>query len=1060
MKRQKVDLNHIFSSSSQVMGIIFGLLVFVVISSGVFSTPRIGMMDSGKYERILAETGLAYKESDLESKSSLTYMKVIEKYEYVNFSYARLFSPNQYTSMIYLVSVIRLITEPFGLGFSTIYLYFLYAILAAYAVYSIVRSVSYLAGNIACIPGVIFLFVLSDQNLTAFFGSLYETGALIIGFLLTTAMCLRAFTYGKEKGFYTVFPLMCSAILLLNATSSAIAFIPFVIAAVIIIVIREWNNFRNTAVGAGIIGVMLFCSIISSISYFHIDPDMTSDASAYHAAFQGFLENSKFPAQDLSFFGLDDSYEKDIGKSYYQEDKDYVHNPRDEAEAEKLFRNLNQKTILNWYIRHPVRLMETVFSQTEQFNTFETGRTLGAGQLNSQDKKTTRSWSGAETVFKILLPQKAYMIVILPILISLAALLLGIKNLWRKRKGISNLAVPVIIIIWAFEVFFYLPLHIICMGKDSLDFARVFTVFQILTGLVGVLTVVSIGIAKLSDWYRTLYEEAVEADRGKLLDKNMPDEEPESFVVHRWFLRRNKEMIRLLNVIAGNSRYTLITIALLSFIMVGTVLFVSPRASCVNNGDYGRMMQQLGLNWTEELNLNTEAQALHEGIETYSYNGKFDFASLTLSKPTYSLVFPAALARGISFLLNQPFSTFLMSVIMSVFLLLCILSIVKDMYPFLGKFTIFLGVGMCIVFLSESYIVWFNSLFGEGCIFLGVMLVTACSIHLAVLPRGKGIVYIPMLIFFSLFLLTSKAQMLIALPVVSILVLVFVWYHRPKKWMFLIPYMMLLLSLLLGMGYDSIKVYQNNADVSERQTIWQSVFYGALMISNDPINDMRELGINVSMAEDIGKHAYLPDSEYVISPNSKEADQAFYDHVNTFTMVKYYLKRPVQFNQMLNYAAEQSQEVYNEFRVYAGQDYSQKHDTIDRWGLWLYWRSIFAFSAFWKYGIVYGILLIICILKIVKNSCNIKKKFLIAIYMSIMFIGALQYPLSVIGNGFADNHKQMFGFMLCHDLLVIFTMIILLKYAYENKSRIKWDILSSYMKKHLKICKRRKVKIE
>lgn len=165
MRRQKVDFSKIFSSSSQIMGIIFGLIVFIVILSGVFETPRIGMMDSGKYERILSETGLKYKDSDLKNKSSLTYMKVIERYDYIKFSFARLFSPNDYTSMIYPVTLIRLMTEPFGLGFSTLYLYLylLYALLAAYAVYTIVRSVSYLAGNIACIPGVIFLFVLFDS---------------------------------------------------------------------------------------------------------------------------------------------------------------------------------------------------------------------------------------------------------------------------------------------------------------------------------------------------------------------------------------------------------------------------------------------------------------------------------------------------------------------------------------------------------------------------------------------------------------------------------------------------------------------------------------------------------------------------------------------------------------------------------------------------------------------------------------------------------------------------------------------------------------------------------
>ena len=35
--------------------------------------------------------------------------------------------------------------------------------------------------------------------------------------------------------------------------------------------------------------------------------------------------------------------------------------------------------------------------------------------------------------------------------------------------------------------------------------------------------------------------------------------------------------------------------------------------------------------------------------------------------------------------------------------------------------------------------------------------------------------------------------------------------------------------------------------------------------------------------------------------------------------------------------------------------------------------------------------------------------------------------LSVIGNGFADNNKQMYNFMLCHDLLVVAAGVVLVR---------------------------------
>ena len=40
-----------------------------------------------------------------------------------------------------------------------------------------------------------------------------------------------------------------------------------------------------------------------------------------------------------------------------------------------------------------------------------------------------------------------------------------------------------------------------------------------------------------------------------------------------------------------------------------------------------------------------------------------------------------------------------------------------------------------------------------------------------------------------------------------------------------------------------------------------------------------------------------------------------------------------------------------------------------------------------------------------------------AVPLFLILTGVLQYPLSVLGNGFADNQKQLFCFALCHDML-------------------------------------------
>lgn len=129
--------------------------------------------------------------------------------------------------------------------------------------------------------------------------------------------------------------------------------------------------------------------------------------------------------------------------------------------------------------------------------------------------------------------------------------------------------------------------------------------------------------------------------------------------------------------------------------------------------------------------------------------------------------------------------------------------------------------------------------------------------------------------------------------------------------------------------------------MSEKQTIWQSVFYGALMIADDPDAAMEELGIPAEMKADIGKHAYYPNSEYVYPIESDELQEKFYDHVTTMTLVRYYLRHPKDMLTMMNRAAQESVTLSTSFMTYTDALYSDNRP-LHRMNLWCNLRSIFA----------------------------------------------------------------------------------------------------------------------
>lgn len=77
--------------------------------------------------------------------------------------------------------------------------------------------------------------------------------------------------------------------------------------------------------------------------------------------------------------------------------------------------------------------------------------------------------------------------------------------------------------------------------------------------------------------------------------------------------------------------------------------------------------------------------------------------------------------------------------------------------------------------------------------------------------------------------------------------------------------------------------------------------------------------------------------------------------------------------------------------------------------------------------LLYGTAGVFCLTLICRKKTQKQTKLLAMLFLCVMFVGVMQYPLSVIGNGFADNNKQMYTFMLCHDLLVVAAGVVLVR---------------------------------
>ena len=75
--------------------------------------------------------------------------------------------------------------------------------------------------------------------------------------------------------------------------------------------------------------------------------------------------------------------------------------------------------------------------------------------------------------------------------------------------------------------------------------------------------------------------------------------------------------------------------------LIGGLLLTPSHIGGVNNGDFGRMMEQIDLYWLDEQLTDTSSQLATKVIEGYSYREPFHPERLTSVDPTYSLLYPS-----------------------------------------------------------------------------------------------------------------------------------------------------------------------------------------------------------------------------------------------------------------------------------------------------------------------------------------------------------------------------------------------------------------------------------
>lgn len=447
------------------------------------------------------------------------------------------------------------------------------------------------------------------------------------------------------------------------------------------------------------------------------------------------------------------------------------------------------------------------------------------------------------------------------------------------------------------------------------------------------------------------------------------------------------------NVFAAETCAVLLLAGVLVYLFI-----VPPSIGVADNGDFFRIMQASGLEYAGDTSTMTYyfdyIQPLYRLAPPFTIHNSY----LT----THMLVVRAAKLINYIGFSSEYFHTLSLALVYSLLFLTAVYLLVRNLKTDKKWFNAVLVAAVVFVFGDATQLVYFNSLFGEACSYVGLLLLLGTGLELLRKNYRTG----PLLCFFAAALLFfgSKLQYTLLCPLLLIVALPLLRRVRKKA------VCAISLGVLLVVCTTIYFVAPGQLD---KDTLYNSVFYGILRDGEDTQQRLDALGLPREYAPLAGTNAYT--LEPPVDTKSEEFDQKFYQTVSRGTIVKYYLTHFDELVAKMELTADLAYDntigMLGNFRKedraptrinYAFTGYNQVKAAVFPNSFWF----LFAFY------LLYFVYLIWAICKDKSDTTRMRRYLLLV----VLITGLIQFPLPIIGNGEADIAKQLFIFNVTFDI--------------------------------------------
>jgi len=317
------------------------------------------------------------------------------------------------------------------------------------------------------------------------------------------------------------------------------------------------------------------------------------------------------------------------------------------------------------------------------------------------------------------------------------------------------------------------------------------------------------------------------------------------------------------------------------------------------------------------------------------------------------------------------------------------------------------------VFADVGYAAYYNSLFGEPVTFVFALLTGGFAFVLAAAERPSRWLLAGFFVC-AVMLAGSKLQNAPVGFAIALLGFRLVQLREDRSWRRATFIGSALLVLLSAATYF--------AAPKELRVInqYQTVFYGIVKDSPDPQQDLRELGIDPSLASLAGTDYFTPRSG--MQPDDPQMKTLFYDKISHAKVALFYAKHPARFLQKLDRAAESG--MYNRPMYLGNYAKSAGHEpgaVTHTFGWWSKFKLKLphSFAAVFLFFAAYVLTAVVLRLR----SADRRGKLLAELFLVLALVGAIAMMVPLIGDGEADLSKHLFLYEVCFDAMVVSAVV-------------------------------------